>query len=127
VAHRYRDGIAHRQAKGLSFPRTELHPATCVVLGTQIDSDFKTEVLNCRDYRVFSRCVCSTDFQIMGTNRNSSDEFADDVRADELEAQEAGFTGVPTMVVDGRFAIPGAQPPDVLVRLLSRVMENDRA
>lgn len=57
----------------------------------------------------------------------SSDEFADDVRADELEAQEAGFTGVPTMVVDGRFAIPGAQPPDVLVRLLSRVMENDRA
>ncbi len=55
-----------------------------------------------------------------------SDEFADDVQTDELEAQEAGFTGVPTMVVDGRFAIPGAQLPDVLVRLLGRVMENDR-
>ena len=51
----------------------------------------------------------------------ASDDYADDVRGDEAIAQEAGFTGVPTYVVDGRLAIPGAQPPDVLVRFLSRL------
>ena len=50
-----------------------------------------------------------------------SDAYADDVRGDEQIAQEAGFSGVPTYVVDGQFAIPGAQPPDVLVRLLGRM------
>lgn len=54
-----------------------------------------------------------------------SDAFADDVRGDEAIAQEAGFTGVPTYVVDGQFAIPGAQPPDVLVRFLSRLAESE--
>ncbi len=55
-----------------------------------------------------------------------SDQFADAVRADEALAQDAGFTGVPTMVIDGRFAIPGAQPPDVLVRLISKLLEDDQ-
>jgi predicted DsbA family dithiol-disulfide isomerase len=50
-----------------------------------------------------------------------SDRYAEDVRADEAMAQEAGFTGVPTYVIDGRFAIPGAQPPETLIRLLGKV------
>lgn len=57
----------------------------------------------------------------------ASDEFADEVRADEVAAQEQGFSGVPTMVIDSTFAIPGAQAPEVLVRLLSRVLEKDKA
>ena len=52
-----------------------------------------------------------------------SDAFADEVRADEAMAQEAGFTGVPTFVVEGRFAIPGAQSTETMVRLLSRLAE----
>jgi len=51
----------------------------------------------------------------------SGDEFAAEVRADEARAVEFGSTGVPFFVVDGRFGIPGAQPPDVLLRLLERV------
>ena len=54
-----------------------------------------------------------------------SDAYADEVRGDEEFASEAGFSGVPTYVVDGRLAIPGAQPVDVLVRLLGRMAANE--
>ena len=48
------------------------------------------------------------------------DEFAIEVRADEVRAQELGSTGVPFFVFDERLGVPGAQPPDVLLRLLNR-------
>lgn len=51
-----------------------------------------------------------------------SDDFIDAVRSDEAMAADAGFSGVPTIVIDEQFAIPGAQPPDVLVRLLGKIM-----
>ncbi|HZM54466.1 MAG TPA: DsbA family oxidoreductase [Acidimicrobiales bacterium] len=54
----------------------------------------------------------------------SGDEYAADVRADEARAVELGSTGVPFFVLDGRFAVPGAQPPDVLLRLLNRVWDS---
>ena len=52
-----------------------------------------------------------------------SGEFADDVRADEARAIELGCTGVPFFLVDGRLGIPGAQPPDTLLRLVERAWE----
>jgi len=55
------------------------------------------------------------------TSMLESDRYVEDVRADEAMAQEAGFSGVPTYVIDGRFAVPGAQPPETLVRLLGKV------
>ncbi len=54
----------------------------------------------------------------------SSDEYAVEVRADEARAVELGSTGVPFFVLDGRFGVPGAQPPDVLLRLLHRVWDS---
>ncbi len=51
-------------------------------------------------------------------------EFAAEVRADEARATELGCTGVPFLVVDDRVAIPGAQPPDVILRLLGRVWDS---
>ena len=50
----------------------------------------------------------------------AGDEFADEVRADEERALELGSTGVPFFVIDGRLGVPGAQPPDVLLRMLER-------
>jgi len=38
----------------------------------------------------------------------ASDEYADDVRDDEAEAQRLGVTGIPFAVFDGRIAISGA-------------------
>jgi len=53
----------------------------------------------------------------------SGDEYAAAVRADEARAMELGSTGVPFFVFDERLGIPGAQPPDVLLRLLNRAWD----
>lgn len=39
------------------------------------------------------------------------------VRAEDRRARRAGITGVPCFVVAERYALPGAQPPEALVRL----------
>jgi predicted DsbA family dithiol-disulfide isomerase len=46
--------------------------------------------------------------------------YADEVRADELEASAIGIGGVPFFVVDGKFAVSGAQPAEVLADVLRR-------
>ena len=51
------------------------------------------------------------------------DEFGEEVRADEARAMELGSTGVPFFVFDERLGVPGAQPPDVLLRLLQRAWD----
>ena len=55
----------------------------------------------------------------------SSEKYTDLVRNDEALAAEAGFSGVPTIVINEEFAIPGAQPPDVLVRLIGRIANGE--
>jgi len=50
----------------------------------------------------------------------ASDAYADEVRADEAAAHQMGATGVPFFVFDGRYAVGGAQPPDVLLEVLQR-------
>jgi len=57
----------------------------------------------------------------------AGDEFAADVRADEARAMELGSTGVPFFVFDERLGVPGAQPPDVLLRLLTRAWDTSSA
>ena len=50
----------------------------------------------------------------------SSDEHADDVRADEADAIEVGVDGVPFFLIDRRFMIPGAQTPETVLAILER-------
>lgn len=45
------------------------------------------------------------------------------VRAEERAAFEMNITGVPAMIVAGKFMIPGAQPPEAYVNALRRVAE----
>jgi predicted DsbA family dithiol-disulfide isomerase len=52
------------------------------------------------------------------TDMLSSDQFADVVRADEAQAHELGINGVPCFVLDGRFAVSGAQSPQILLSAL---------
>ncbi len=49
-----------------------------------------------------------------------SREYADAVRNDEVEAMELGVRGVPFFVIDGRYGVSGAQPPDVMLGVLER-------
>lgn len=55
-----------------------------------------------------------------------SDRYADEVRADERLAHNYGATGVPFFVIDGRFAVPGAQDADTMLAVLRRAWEKSR-
>ncbi len=48
----------------------------------------------------------------------TSDRYADTVRADERQAQAYGITGVPFFVVDRKYGVAGAQPPEALLQVL---------
>jgi predicted DsbA family dithiol-disulfide isomerase len=47
-----------------------------------------------------------------------SDRYADAVRADQRQAQAFGITAVPFFVVDRKYGVAGAQPPDSLLQVL---------
>lgn len=49
-----------------------------------------------------------------------SDDFADEVRADERRARDLDIHGVPAFLVDERALIPGAQEVDTILRVLER-------
>jgi len=51
------------------------------------------------------------------------DAYADAVRADEQQAARYGINGVPFFVADGKYAVSGAQPPEVLLQLLQRAYD----
>lgn len=50
----------------------------------------------------------------------STDAHAAEVRADEAMAQQIGATGVPLFVIADKYAVPGAQPSEVLRGALQR-------
>jgi predicted DsbA family dithiol-disulfide isomerase len=55
------------------------------------------------------------------------DAYADAVRADEQQAAAYGITGVPFFVADGKYAVSGAQSPEVLLQLLQRAHDDASA
>jgi predicted DsbA family dithiol-disulfide isomerase len=50
----------------------------------------------------------------------ASDEYSDAVDTDEAMARALGATGVPLFVVDRRYGISGAQPPETIVQVLDQ-------
>lgn len=50
----------------------------------------------------------------------ASDEYAEAVRADEQQAAAYGISGVPFFVVDERYGVSGAQPPELLLETLQK-------
>jgi predicted DsbA family dithiol-disulfide isomerase len=51
--------------------------------------------------------------------------YVDAVTRDVNEARSLGVTGVPFFVIDGRYAISGAQAPEVFSRALAVALENE--
>ncbi|TWI58163.1 putative DsbA family dithiol-disulfide isomerase [Halalkalibacter nanhaiisediminis] len=52
-------------------------------------------------------------------------DFAKDVRIDEAEAKEIGVRGVPFFVINQKYAISGAQPPETFSSALQQVWEEE--
>jgi len=50
----------------------------------------------------------------------ASDRYAAEVRADEAEAAALGAGGVPFYVIDRKFGLSGAQPPELMLQALER-------
>ena len=48
------------------------------------------------------------------------------VEAEERQAWEHNISGVPAMIINGKFMVPGAQGPDTYVNVLRRVVEKSR-
>ncbi len=53
-----------------------------------------------------------------------SDEYGEDVRADEAQAHSYGISGVPFFVVDDRYGISGAQPTELFTEALHRAWDD---
>lgn len=53
----------------------------------------------------------------------SSGQYADAVRSDEEEASRLGVRGVPYFVIDRKYAVSGAQSPDVFLNALTKAWE----
>jgi predicted DsbA family dithiol-disulfide isomerase len=51
--------------------------------------------------------------------------FSEEVRFDESEARQLGVQGVPFFVINRKYAISGAQPPEVFERTLEKVWEEE--
>jgi predicted DsbA family dithiol-disulfide isomerase len=50
----------------------------------------------------------------------AGDRYAAEVRADEREAAELGINAVPFFVIDRRYGLAGAQPPELLRQAIER-------
>jgi len=51
------------------------------------------------------------------------DAYAEEVRADEATASSLGISGVPFFVLDQRYGVSGAQPPEAILAALNQAWE----
>ncbi|MBQ0717921.1 MAG: DsbA family oxidoreductase [Sulfitobacter litoralis] len=51
----------------------------------------------------------------------ATDEDMDDIRKRDAHSREMGISSVPTFIVGGRHAVPGAQPPELWKKVLTEL------
>jgi predicted DsbA family dithiol-disulfide isomerase len=95
-------------------------------------SQGKSAAMSERLFRAyFSDGLLVSDHQILASLANeigvedvaslwSSDLYTGEVRSDEAEAMELGITGVPSLLIDGKFMVVGAQGAEHILNALTR-------
>lgn len=53
----------------------------------------------------------------------NSDSDIEEIRGRDAAAREMGVTSVPTFIVDGQHAVPGAQPPELWAKVIAEIQE----
>ncbi len=53
----------------------------------------------------------------------ASDSDADDIRARDAHSRQMGVNSVPTFIVASKHAVPGAQPPELWVKVIGELKE----
>ena len=69
---------------------------------------------------------CGMDVDLVASLLDS-DVDKEGVRGEIASAQDLGVTGVPFFILNGKYALPGAQPPDVLKRSIERAIARAEA
>ncbi len=83
-----------------------------------------TENLDVADHGVLAGLAAEADLDpVAASEALATGAGADQVRAEEARATELGISAVPTFVIEGRWAIPGAQDVDTFVQVLQRAAE----
>jgi predicted DsbA family dithiol-disulfide isomerase len=110
----------------------DAHRLTQAARGTAIESAlvkrlfvaYFTEGELLSDHQVLSRAAVEAGMAPdLAAAVLAGDAHVADVRQDEADAQGMGVTGVPYFVFNGKWAVPGAQDVDTLVRALDRAWE----
>lgn len=57
----------------------------------------------------------------------ASDADREDIRARDAHSREMGVNSVPTFIVAGKHAVPGAQPPELWRKVISEIMDQLQA
>jgi predicted DsbA family dithiol-disulfide isomerase len=53
----------------------------------------------------------------------ASDADLEETRAKDVSARDMGVTSVPTFIVDGKHAVPGAQPAELWLRVIDEIAQ----
>ncbi len=53
----------------------------------------------------------------------STDNDTDDIKARDAHSRQMGVSSVPTFIVDNKHAVPGAQPPELWLKVMGEIME----
>lgn len=56
-----------------------------------------------------------------------SDQYREEVTQDEETASRLGIGGVPYYIINRKYVVPGAQPPDLLLEILEKAREDEIA
>lgn len=82
--------------------------------------------LNLSDHEVLSKLALEIGLDVnKALSILKSDKYTSDVRADEELASNIGVTGVPFFVFNNKYAVSGAQPPELLLEVLEKVKNED--
>ncbi|MDE7496153.1 MAG: DsbA family oxidoreductase [Muribaculaceae bacterium] len=116
---------AHRLMK---LAENKYDYATVQRLNTLLFDAYFTKNLVLADHKVLEAVAKEAGMDEKEVNEVlESDRYADDVRFDEREAQMRGVRGVPYMVFNGEFSIPGAMTVDGLKSALQRAQRRIEA
>jgi predicted DsbA family dithiol-disulfide isomerase len=83
-----------------------------------------TENLDVADHGVLARLAAEVGLDAsLAADALARGAGGDKVRAEEVQATELGISAVPTFVIEGRWAIPGAQDIDTFLKVLGTAAE----
>lgn len=98
-----------------------------IELGERLLKAYFTDNDNLADYTVLANLAAEVGLdqqeamQVLESNR-----YADKVQAQEAEASQLGVRGVPFFVFNRKYAVSGAQPPEVFLETLQKVWEEEQ-